>query len=267
MILGLIARKGGVTKTTLAKTIAAAGVRAGLRVVAVDADGQGNLSSGMKIRPHDAFRSVVLDDAEFADTLVPVSDGFVDGPGELHLLSSFNGQWEVEQSKNTPPIIAERFTELAEWADLVVIDTSPGASRVHLGVYGVADYVLLPTLLERDSILSIRQSLNYLDAAAEQDRAPAVLGIVPNRFAARESVHQVNYGFITGLYHDAGYTVFQAIRNKAVWNQAGQMQTSIQTLAKHGDWSERKEARRALADVRPVLDAVLALAAPVGASS
>lgn len=260
-IVAIMGRKGGITKSTIAKTLAAGAARQGLRTVLVDADGQGNASSGVQVQPHDGFYDLILKDAEFADVLQRVPVSFTgDEKSELYLLSSFNAQRLVEKDDSTSARIYQRFQELRGWADVVIVDTSPGITEVHTGFYYTADYILLPTLCEMDSILSLSSTIAYLqeaEAAGEKGgyMVAEVLGIIPNRFDSKENVQTANVGYVRGRY-DRDYPIFDPISDLTVWNQASQLRTSIYAFAGMGSWNEKRSANRAIREFKPILKAI-----------
>lgn len=259
-IFSLIGRKGGITKTTLSVNLAAGCARAGLKTLLVDADGQGNASTYVRLQPHDAFHSLVLGDAEFADVLKPVPVDF-HGQGDLWLLSSWNLQQQVEGNKETPSRIYDRFSELEGVFDVVIVDTSPGTTEVHAGFYYTSDYVLLPTVCDFMSIKSLESTFSYLAKAAEEGAAAGfpvaeILGIIPNRFAGAQKVQQANVGYLRGRY-DQQFTVFPFLRDLTVWLQAAQFKQSIFCYAPADDYGARRQARMAAAELSPVLDSIV----------
>lgn len=262
IIIALMGRKGGITKTTTATNLAAALALNGLRTVLVDADGQANTTSIVRAKPEPGFFRLLLEDREFAEVLRPVSVEFLGQAAEFYVLPSDDSQRQVEQYDKTAPLIVQRFEELDGWADAVIVDTSPGITEVHAGFYYAADYVLLPTTLEFASVKSLASTLTYLTAAQDAGRkanydTAQILGIIPNRFAAAEKVQQSNVGYLRGKYEQ--YTVFPAIRNLTVWNQAAQMRQSIYAYAPEDDYNARRQARIAANEFKPVVDAVMGL--------
>lgn len=269
--VAIAGRKGGITKSTLAKNLAAGCALAGLRTVLVDADGQGNASSGVRVTPHDAFHSLIVGDLEFQDVLVRIPDEFTGQALDLFLLSAFNGQQAVEKHPDASTLIYERFQELRGWADVVIVDTSPGITDVHTGFYFVSDFILLPTLCEMDSILSLDTMIDFLNRAKEAGAKDGlsvaqILGIVPNRFDKSQSVHKVNVGYIRGRY-DRQYHIFDPITDLAVWVQAAQVRESIYRFAHTGTWGEKRKAQRAINELKPVLDVILKRAGLEAAAS
>jgi chromosome partitioning protein len=266
IILSVLGRKGGIGKTTLAKNIAAASALQGYTTVVIDADGQGNAADGMRVKRWDGFKSLILDDAEWNQVLSPVPAEFTgQDVNYLAVLPAFNQQLQVEKNDATPPIIYERMNELRGMVDVVVCDLPPGVSNTHTGLYYASDYVILPTLLEIDSVKSLETTVGYLDAAkVAGERAgykvAEVLGIVPNRFSASERVHQVNSGYVRGVW-EKRFSVFQPMRDLAVWRRAAQFEMSIYALSERGVYAERVEARKAITELGVITSVLFDLVA------
>lgn len=262
-IISLIGRKGGITKTTLADNLAAGAALRGLRVVLVDADGQANTCRLTGVKPEPGFYNLILGESEFADVLKPVKPAFLGGAGELYVLPTDDSQRVVEQDKTAAALILERFEELNGWADLVLVDTSPGITEVHAAFYLASDYVLLPTTLDYLGITSLQSTMSYLASAAgigaaDGLKAADLLGIVPNCFAASEKVQQANVGYLRGKY-ESQCTVFSPLRSLTVWKQAAQMRQSIYAYRPEDDYNARRQSRIAANELQPVLDAVLSV--------
>lgn len=262
MIVSKFMHKGGVGKSTLSCTLAAGCARAGLSTLLVEADGQGTASHYMGVEPLDQFRAWMKGGLSAVDVrAVPMS---FHGKGELHILSAARQQREIEADPNTPRLLYERLRELNAYADVVIIDTSPGRTHIHTGVLYGADYVLIPTTCDkfsRDGLEDVMQDYDNAAAAGQRSGFPiaSLLGIVPNRFIAREDNQQANYTYLHEVY-DSRCTVFPFIRDLAVWRQATEWNQSIyewRTQTEASDYS-RRQARSAVHEFQPVLDATLA---------
>jgi chromosome partitioning protein len=105
-ILGLLSRKGGVGKTTLALHTSVVAQEAGLRVLLIDLDPQGSAAAWWQAREADTPQ---LDTAQ---------------PGQLEGL--------LEAAR-------------AAGVDLVIIDTRPSVEADAVQVAALSDYVLIPT--------------------------------------------------------------------------------------------------------------------------
>lgn len=263
MFYALIARKGGVTKSTLTANIGASLAERGYRVVMVESDGQGSLSSLCGIKPHDGFYQVVAEDREFQDVLVRVPEKFA-GSGEIWLLSSHRQNFALAAWEETGSRIADRFNELRGWADFVLIDTSPAADEINGAWFYVADRLILPTLCERLSVDHLRnETLVYIRSAQQQAAlhdvpVAQVHGIVPNRYDKATNVDRVNIGILQGRHGDET-TIFPLICNAAIWKTAAQLSTSIPVIrdTRYNNGSKwQHQARIAYAELLPVVDSM-----------
>lgn len=262
-VIAIMGRKGGITKTTVAANLAAGCARAGLRTVLVDADGQASACRMVGVEAEPGFFNLILGDREFNEVLRPVPTKFIGESGECFILPTDDSQRQVEQHSDTAARIYERFQEIRDWADVVIVDTSPGITEVHAGFYYAADYILAPTTLEALSLGSLQKTLAYRDEAMARGQkggypVAQILGILPNRFVAAEKIEQSNVGFLKGRYSER-WTVFEAMRNLTVWKQAGQLKQSIFAYAPKDDYSARRQARTAANEFAPILNSVLNL--------
>lgn len=261
-IISLIGRKGGITKTTLTINLAAGCALNGYRTIVIDADGQGNASSGMQVEPRDALYHVVADEGDWADAITRPAETFLNQPSELYLVSTSNANRLLEENPQTPAIFMERIEEIRNWADVIFIDTSPGITSVHTASYFASDFVLLPTTLGYASIDSLRSTFGYLQQAKEAGKRAGVkvaevMGLVINLFAASKNVHRDNNGYLRGKYEDTVPKIFEPIRNLTVWEQASQWGQSIYTYAPENDYNAARSARSARAELDPVLEHVM----------
>ena len=257
-------RKGGITKTTLAKNIAAGAALSGYSTVLIDADSQGNATDGVRVAREDGFKALLLDGAEWNEVLRPIPARFTGKQCDnFYVVPSFDGQLLVEKNDDTPNLIYERMEELRGSVDLVICDLPPGITNTHIGLYYASDWVILPTLCELDSVLSLDSTVNYLANAARIGQEAGydvakILGIVPNRFNSVQKVHQKNIGFVTGRFYDQIH-VFPAIRDLAVWGKATQLRMCIHAMADGEIYAERVEARKAITEMGPVLQSIFNL--------
>ncbi|QPC82129.1 AAA family ATPase [Phototrophicus methaneseepsis] len=248
-IIAWMGRKGGIGKTTGAITLASGLARQGLHTLLVDADGQGNASSSVGIEPHDAFASLILEDSEWADVLVPVPEAFA-GPGlRFDLLSAAELQSEVEHADYNlvTQVIYERFHELDSIYDVIIVDTSPSITAIHTAFYFTADYILLPTLNEDDSIGSLAKSIAYISAAIAQANQQAdppavaqILGIVPQKISLRFLADRLMYKHLQQFY-GAHYQVLPPVMRRAAWRSARTLTQSIWTAEVPGVAAARGE--------------------------
>lgn len=261
-VFSVLGFKGGVTKTTLAANLAAGFARSGLRTVLLDMDAQANSTIIMRAKPAPGIYNLLLADSKFKDVVQLVSPKFSGMECPLFLVPSDPSQSAVDKNPKTPSLICERIEGLRNWADVIVIDTSPGATESHAGVYYASDFVLLPTTMQMFSLQGLAMTVQFLNNAAEigHDKGyqpGAVLGIVPNCFSANERIQQSNFGYIRGKYDDH-FNVFPPIRKLTVWDQAVHLRQSIFAYNPVDDYNARRQAKAAVREFDAVMQAALA---------
>jgi chromosome partitioning protein len=202
LIIAADAFKGGVTKTTNTIHLAARLAREGKRVVVIDADMQANASRALGVEPDDGFYQLILGGKNPSEVVRFVPLEFTNLPDhELYVVTGGLLTTELKKNKQTKPMINSLLRLFDGWADVLLVDTSPGFDDIHAGVFTVSDYMLLPTLCELDSIESLDQTFDLLYASAlDGETVAQVLGIVPSRFNSKIGAHLNNYTMLQAMY-------------------------------------------------------------------
>jgi chromosome partitioning protein len=181
-IVAFANQKGGVGKTTLTVHIGAWLSRQGKKVIVVDGDPQGNTTSWLMDGALDdagVFRLLVVGDP-LHRAIRPVG-----GEWQLGLLP---GNWRTGEamtflSATHKPFdtVAKALAPLARMADYVLIDMPPSRAGGFQELLFAADWVLVPTQLERLSLEGVNFMAHEANRLAEEHgRGPRLLGIVPN---------------------------------------------------------------------------------------
>jgi len=169
-------RKGGVGKTTLTLSLAVYLARAGLRVVAVDGDPQGNLTSlCLGGREDDGLYAMLV-----AKKLPPLTQMLraVDFSGQRFAILGGDastadalGMLALGQRLDE---VQKRLVAIAQQVDLLLLDMPPSQALGFQQMLGAGDWLLVPTKMERLSIEGVGQMLAL--AMANRIR---LMGIVP----------------------------------------------------------------------------------------
>jgi cellulose biosynthesis protein BcsQ len=263
IVIAQEARKGGVGKTTTTVHLAAALARDGYCTVIIEGDGQGNATGSVGLEPRDDFYSLIVDNAEWGDVLRNVPDTFTGvATNQFYICSASDRTSTVERDTNTPGRIIERINQLRGWADVVLIDTSPGLNQVHAGVIYTADYVIIPSSCELDAINGANQVIKYLDAArrnAPQMNVAEVLGVLPTRARLRNRVTTNGLQLMSMMFKPE-HRVFDPITEAVAWNEARNRYMSIwahqENVTGEFESYDEESARKAVVQFRPVVDTV-----------
>src|SRR5262245_45926396 len=126
-VISLINEKGGIGKTTLAITLATGLAARGHRVVLVDADNQAHSTISLRIRPAPALYNLLINSSSWEESLVfnPNENYGNLSEGQLFLLPSDESTRNIPAQMKSPLIIRDRFFELDDLVDVVIVDTSP----------------------------------------------------------------------------------------------------------------------------------------------
>lgn len=222
-VITLLNEKGGVGKTTVSRHVAAGLAIRGNRVLMIDADAQANSTRLFNLPQQSGVYDLIIRDAEWNQILKPVPSQVYAGndacEGELFVLPSNMETSVIPMLTNDTLMLAERLQDLRDWADYVVIDTSPTPSMLHAMIFVATDYVIYPTKCEYLSLIGVSETRQHMEALNEQKHKfglPSVhlLGIQPTMYDVRTNAH--DYG-LSLLRKEFGRKVWPALPTRTIW--------------------------------------------------
>ena len=158
-------QRGGVSKTTTTTTLAREFADQGKRVLIIDTDPQGSVSSILNLKPEQGLYNFVIQKLRFEDCIVQVS-------GNLHVMCSSRETTKVETILMGNVAREHAFTQIFSAVDsnydVVLIDVSPSITLLQTCAMVYAERVLIPiamdTLSFQGAMASIEasKSLNQL---------------------------------------------------------------------------------------------------------
>lgn len=200
--------KGGVGKTTVASQIAFYLGRAGYSVIAVDLDGQRNLTSAMG-------------DARVVGNALQMLEGgeapsFCVDPGEVVLIE---GDRKVPVSSDDS-VLQSTVAALdgLSGADFCIVDTPPTFSALVYGALLTADFMLSPIELKRFSLDGVEGVLKAFVQVQEINEGIQFLGLLPSRFDAVKKNERETLLAVAESY--SNLLVPHAIRNRVGYEAA-----------------------------------------------
>src|SRR3954447_14457014 len=191
----VLSQKGGTGKTTTVRSLADAYRRAGLDVLCVDLDPQGNLSDYFDVPP-DASPTVadVLGGQARAaeavhDDVLPANLGLAEA--ELVLGGKMGRELTLKRG----------LRELKRDYDLVIVDCPPSLGLLTVNALVAADHALISSEAEYFSLQGVEQALEVVELAKESlhpdlDWLGVVLNIADMRLVhSREALQQLKDRF------------------------------------------------------------------------
>ena len=203
-ILAIVNQKGGVGKTTTAVNLATAMAAVGKRVLIVDADPQGNASTGLGISRSDRGEGcyeMMFDGLSVNDvaqpTIIPnlsIITSSADLAGaEIQLVN-------VERRESR---MREAFTRSAASYDLILIDCPPSLNLITLNALVAADGILVPLQVEFYALEGITSLLQTVDAVrARFNPELEVEGVVLTMYDKRNSLSTAVEGDVRAYFGD-----------------------------------------------------------------
>jgi chromosome partitioning protein len=193
-------QKGGQGKTALCTHLAEYAVAQGLRVLAVDLDGQGNLSRNLN--PEEFDRDLSSAYSVFIGKSMP-PQSLSRRAGELAMYTGDQRLVEVDETPSMRPDILGKFLrKRASLFDLCVIDPPPTLGKRLRAALLAADGVVMPFVPARESLDGLGDLLDTIEAVRSRgnDRL-RVLGLLANKVNSRSKSEAK---ILTDLRHQLG---------------------------------------------------------------
>lgn len=188
-IVSLANQKGGVGKTTTAYNLARAAQQRGLKVLAVDMDPQGNLTSSLAREDFDPEAAGVADalttqvSTTFAEVLVPsIWEGVDLAPTKNRSLDHLRNELQAA-NMGRETRLRKALETVGDRYDLVLIDSPPAIDQLTVNSLVAADAVLVITHADLFSMDGIGQLVEQVAGVREFFQPNlTIAGIVINLF-------------------------------------------------------------------------------------
>lgn len=189
-IIAVANQKGGVGKTTTAINLSSCLASLGKKVLAIDMDPQGNMTSGLGIDKNEMEYTVydlILGEAEIGQVIYKDALENLDVlPTNIDLSAAEIELIGVEEKEF---IIRKEVDKIRDKYDFIVIDCPPSLSMLTINAMTTADSILVPIQCEYYALEGLSQLIHTIDLVKERlNPQLKIEGVVFTMYDARTNL-------------------------------------------------------------------------------
>ena len=162
-IISVANQKGGVGKTTTTVNLGTLLAKKGKKVLLIDADPQGNATSGLGVEKEVEFSTydILVNDTEMEET---IQDTIIKNlkicPSNMNLAGA---EVELVSMMSREQRLKEKLEEIRGKFDYILIDCPPSLGLITLNAFTASDSVLIPVQCEYFALEGLGQLLNTIN--------------------------------------------------------------------------------------------------------
>lgn len=168
-IIAIANQKGGVGKTTTAINLSASLASLGQKVLALDMDPQGNMTSGLSVNKDEVENSVydlIIGNADIEECICrEVYENLDVLPSNINLSAA---EIELIGVENKEYIIKKEVEKIKDRYDYIIIDCPPALSMLTINAMTTANSVLVPIQCEYYALEGLSQLIHTIELVQER---------------------------------------------------------------------------------------------------
>lgn len=188
-IISIINQKGGVGKTTTAVNLAAFLADKGYKTMLVDADSQGNATSGLSkdVEFKEMLYDVLLDDASVEEAIVKTDIKKLSIlPASINLAGA---EIEMVSMEDREFLMKKRLDQVKEDFDFILIDCPPSLGLMTLNALVASQEILIPIQAEFYALEGLSQLVKTVQVVTRKlNPGLSILGILLTMFDGRTNL-------------------------------------------------------------------------------